>query len=763
MKRFLFCFVTILIALPLLSQSGVAPSGLGTEASPYLIATWQNLYWVSQNSSEWGKHFLQTADIDFSTATPAITTWNGNQGWTPIGNATTQFTGVYDGDGFKVMNLYLNYPGSGEPTSVIEAQALPGNIGLFGYLKCTSTTDAIIRNLGILNADVTGGRGTGTLLGRSLLPSDASHTTIVENCYAAGNVTVRGFGATGGLVGANNSQKKNIVPIIRYCYADADVESRFPTNSIQNPADNNELFNIKYGGLVGCNENGLTMDSYSRGNVYGGKRVGGVSGCSIRGAVIRCYATGQVRTGFQSPPFTADADPFVGGIVGRVDGKLPGGLGGFSGSGSIQMCYWDTTTSGNTTSGGGSGAQGRTTAQMQTQANYTDWNFNGVWLISASQYPRLGWQDDVNINPTSDTYEGMLSPTVDTGTALPNALYSSTSVGGQSVYTGFMPSATETVNISIYAIYSENPLFVEGDFPNPENLGAYWKFYCSDDAVLRNAQYFDIQMPNEYTDIWYRYSRDGAEVLSWRKIPGGVSVYQSGSYIYRITISGLSLPSGARAGELGEIEFAGDIGGGETLPVELSSFTATQTSVNAATLAWTTQSESDMIGYYVLRSQTEDLVDATRISGLIAAGNSPAENSYHYTDEDVSCDNTYRYWLQSVAMDATSAFFGPVTLTITNNEGEGNEAPEVFAIELMGCYPNPFNPATTISYSLAKDGLAKFTIFDLKGREVDRFSHDGAKGYNKVTWNAENMASGIYFVRMNAQGTEQTRKVMLLK
>jgi hypothetical protein len=48
---------------------------------------------------------------------------------------------------------------------------------------------------------------------------------------------------------------------------------------------------------------------------------------------------------------------------------------------------------------------------MQTQSTYTDWNFNGVWLLAAGQYPRLAWQDDVNINPLANTYEGMLVPT----------------------------------------------------------------------------------------------------------------------------------------------------------------------------------------------------------------------------------------------------------------------------------------------------------------------------------------------------------------
>ena len=771
MIRLLFVFCLVILSFPLFSQTGIAPSGLGTEASPYLISSWQNLYWISQNSTEWSKHYLQAADINLATASPPVTSWNSNKGWTPIGNSTTTFTGVYDGDGYKVINLYMNYPGNGEPASVAEAQALPGNIGLFGYLECTSTADAVIRNLGILNADITGGRGTGALLGRALLPSNASQTTIVENCYIAGTATVRGFGATGGLVGANNSQKKNIVPIIRYCYSEADVESRFPTNTIQNPNDNDELFNIKYGSLVGCNENGLSQDSYSTGDVYGGKRVGGIAGCSIRGAVIRCFATGQIRTAFQSPPFTADADPFAGGIVGRVEGQLPPGLGGFQGSGAIQMCYWDVTTSGNTTSGGGAGVQGKTTSEMQNQTTFANWNFNGVWLISANQYPRLAWEDGVVVNPLANTYEGMLIPTIVSETAQPDQPYTATSVGGQTVYTSFTPASTETINVSIYSIYSENPGFVEGDFPNPENLGAYWKFYCSDDNVLRNAQYMDVQMPVEYNQIWYRYSRDGAETLSWREIPSGASNYLSGSYIYRVNISGLSLPSPARSSEQGDLEFAGDIGGDDTLPVNLSSFTADQTTTGFASIKWSTASESAVLGYNILRNTNFDVQYADRVTAnIIYAQNSSSGSSYSVIDYDVSNGITYNYWLESIEMNGNMEVFGPVSVTITDEDDE-QEVPEVINItELKSIFPNPFNPETTIRYYLKDDCKVELTVYNIIGEKVKVFNKGIQSGgeYHEIVWdgkndNGSNCSTGTYIFQLRAGIEEFAEKAVMLK
>lgn len=350
---------------------GQFSGGNGTSGDPYQITTVADLNNVRNYLTS---HFIQMNDLDLNVAP-----YNTGEGWVPIGNGTSvpssTFRGVYNGNGKTISNLFINRPGAGEPSNSTQAIALPGNQGLFGYVANGSGQDALIQKLGLINPVVTGGRGTGSLVGRILLDDSTNFEARVENCYADGG-TVNGFGATGGLVGANNSNRRNYVPRVVFSWANVSVNSRFPTNTVPNPNDNNDLFNIKYGGLVGCNENGLTQDSYARGNVFGGKRVGGVAGCAIRGAMLRCYATGTARTGFASPPFTAGADPFVGGVVGRTEGQLPPGLGGFTGSGTVQQCYWDTETSGNTTSAGG---EGRTTTQMKTQGTFVNWDFAAVW------------------------------------------------------------------------------------------------------------------------------------------------------------------------------------------------------------------------------------------------------------------------------------------------------------------------------------------------------------------------------------------------
>ena len=64
-------------------------------------------------------------------------------------------------------------------------------------------------------------------------------------------------------------------------------------------------------------------------------------------------------------------------------------------------------------------------------------------------------------------------------------------------------------------------------------------------------------------------------------------------------------------------------------------------------------------------------------------------------------------------------------------------------------YPNPFNPVTTIEYTLPKSGEVSMIVYNLLGQEVTRIIDEVQQsGYHKVTWDASNFSSGIYFYRL---------------
>ncbi|MBK9331406.1 MAG: T9SS type A sorting domain-containing protein [Ignavibacteria bacterium] len=74
-------------------------------------------------------------------------------------------------------------------------------------------------------------------------------------------------------------------------------------------------------------------------------------------------------------------------------------------------------------------------------------------------------------------------------------------------------------------------------------------------------------------------------------------------------------------------------------------------------------------------------------------------------------------------------------------------------------YPNPFNPSTTIYYSLAAGGFTTLKIYDLLGREVTTLvnTKQNAGSYS-IIWNASDFSSGVYFYKLQPEGFVQTKK-----
>ena len=84
--------------------------------------------------------------------------------------------------------------------------------------------------------------------------------------------------------------------------------------------------------------------------------------------------------------------------------------------------------------------------------------------------------------------------------------------------------------------------------------------------------------------------------------------------------------------------------------------------------------------------------------------------------------------------------------------------------QLSQNFPNPFNPVTTIRYSIAKPSSVSLKVFDMLGREVQTLVNtQQAPGQYSVTLNAQNLGSGVYFYRLNAGTFTETKKLMLLK
>ncbi|MGM0954254.1 MAG: MBG domain-containing protein, partial [Pseudomonadota bacterium] len=201
--------------------------------------------------------------------------------------------------------------------------------GLFGYIS-----GAAIRNVGLEGGSVEGDFYVGGLVGFSGLNST------VSNSYVTGDVT--GYGNVGGLVGNNQGSS-----LISNSYSAANVEGG----------------GSDVGGLVGFNRESTVRNSYATGSVTGGQSTGGLMGYNRDAEVRNTYATGLVNEG--------NADTYVGGLVGLNE------------NGGVHDSFWDTETTGQNTSDGGTA---KNTAQMRDAATYT----NAGWSGDEWSFPQGG-------------------------------------------------------------------------------------------------------------------------------------------------------------------------------------------------------------------------------------------------------------------------------------------------------------------------------------------------------------------------------------
>jgi hypothetical protein len=79
-------------------------------------------------------------------------------------------------------------------------------------------------------------------------------------------------------------------------------------------------------------------------------------------------------------------------------------------------------------------------------------------------------------------------------------------------------------------------------------------------------------------------------------------------------------------------------------------------------------------------------------------------------------------------------------------------------------YPNPFNPSTTIKYELPKSSDVRLSVYDILGREVSVLVNERREaGVHEVKFEGSNLASGVYFYRLQAGTYMETRKLLLVR
>jgi hypothetical protein len=190
--------------------------------------------------------------------------------------------------------------------------------------------------------------------------------------------------------------------------------------------------------------------------------------------------------------------------------------------------------------------------------------------------------------------------------------------------------------------------------------------------------------------------------------------------------------------------------------VAISRFSG-QAGEDGVILKWETSSEVNTTGFDLLRSEEEDGEYSLVNEEYVPAQGLATGAEYEYSDEGVSINRTYWYVLKEVTGEDSKLVFGPYKVVV--------KAP--FALSQNA--PNPFNPSTTIKFTVPEDGQVNLTVYDVAGRRVKTLVKGRLKAdFYRVTWdgmndNGSRVASGVYFYRLQAGKNVMSKKMVLLR
>jgi len=217
-------------------------------------------------------------------------------------------------------------------------------------------------------------------------------------------------------------------------------------------------------------------------------------------------------------------------------------------------------------------------------------------------------------------------------------------------------------------------------------------------------------------------------------------------------INTIGTTSVKRTGMSGLGEFG--IGGASDnpLPVELTLFTASELA-GSVLLKWETSTETANYGWEIEKKQIGTGV-FNKIGFVAGAGFSSSTKNYTFYDNYAE-SGSIEYRLKQIDQSGNVSFSDIVNISVTNN-------PVSFKLE--DNFPNPFNPSTTIRYSLPSASFVKLTVYNILGSEI-LVLENGQKqaGIYSISFNGNNLASGTYFFKLEAGNYIKIKKMNLIK
>ncbi len=164
-------------------------------------------------------------------------------------------------------------------------------------------------------------------------------------------------------------------------------------------------------------------------------------------------------------------------------------------------------------------------------------------------------------------------------------------------------------------------------------------------------------------------------------------------------------------------------------------FLATLTAQNQVRINWWTESETELLGFHLRRSSTDDISSAELITPQpVPATNTSQLHNYSYTDSDVELGITYYYWLEHVySEDQYSQFFGPVSVTLPPSTNQ-----------ISAAYPNPCQDYFRLNLGVKAGSNA--TVIILDSQLALRHTYQLDQGFHQLYADVSHYEPGLYRV-----------------
>ena len=203
-------------------------------------------------------------------------------------------------------------------------------------------------------------------------------------------------------------------------------------------------------------------------------------------------------------------------------------------------------------------------------------------------------------------------------------------------------------------------------------------------------------------------------------------------------------------------------------PVVLSDFDI-RSQENHVLISWVTETEVENLGFILERRENADQSWSTIATyldhvELIGQGSTSSRSEYAFCDTALTTNCRYEYRLSEVDFSGKKEVLKSSSVLYIDM-ARSNET-----LLKGNAYPNPFNPMLTIEYSLERDAQVSVRAYDICGHEIARLleTQNRSIGQYLLTWNANDLPSGIYLVHVqasydNLQKESQVMKLLLEK